>query len=43
MAAEFEEFEITWSEDVFEGAPRPSRRSQSLECVGVSCRARKPG
>ena len=42
MAAGFEEFEITWSEDVFEGAPRPRKEISDFGTRGVDFRARKP-
>ena len=43
MAAGFEDFEITWSEDVFEGAARPSEDIAKFGTRGVNFRARKPG
>ncbi len=42
MAAGFEGFEITWSEDVFKGAPRPRKEIAEFGTRGVNFRARKP-
>lgn len=42
MAAGFEEFEFTWSENVFEGAPRPRKEIADFGTRGVNFRARKP-
>jgi hypothetical protein len=42
VAAGFEEFEITWSEDVFEGAPRQRREIADFGTRGVNFRARRP-
>jgi hypothetical protein len=43
VAAGFEEFEITWSENVFEGAARPRPEVEAFGTRGVNFRARKPG
>lgn len=43
MAAGFEGFEITWSENVFEGAARPRPEVEAFGTRGVNFRARKPG
>lgn len=43
MAAGFEEFEITWSENVFEGAARPRPEVEAFGTRGVNFRASKPG
>lgn len=43
MAAGFEEFAITWSENVFEGAQRPRPEVEEFGTRGVNFRARKPG
>lgn len=43
MAAGFEEFEITRSENVFEGALRPRQEVEEFGTRGVNFRARKPG
>jgi hypothetical protein len=38
----FVDFEITWREDVFSGAPQASSAT-TFGAVGINCRARKPG
>lgn len=43
MAAGFEGFELTWKENVFEGAARPRREVAEFGTRGVNFRARKPG
>ena len=43
MAAGFERFEITWSENVFEGAARPRPEVDAFGTRGVNFRAYKPG
>ena len=42
MAAGFEGFEVTWSEDIFEGAKRPSAAVASFGTRGLNFRARRP-
>jgi hypothetical protein len=42
VAAGFKDFEITRSEDVFEGAPRPRQEIADFGTRGVNFRARKP-
>ncbi|MFO7549205.1 MAG: hypothetical protein R6X29_10100 [Acidimicrobiia bacterium] len=42
MAAGFEDFEITWSENIFEGAARPRPEVVEFGTRGVNFRARKP-
>ena len=42
MAAGFEDFEITWSENVFEGAPKPRKEIAEFGTRGINFRARKP-
>jgi hypothetical protein len=42
VAAGFEDFEITWSEDVFANAPRPSEDVANFGTRGVNFRAHKP-
>ena len=41
LFAGFEDFEITRSEDVFEGAPRPRQEIADFGTRGVNFRARK--
>ena len=41
MAAGFVDFEITWKEDVFNGAPQESSAA-SFGTLGINFRARKP-
>jgi hypothetical protein len=43
MVAGFEEFDSTWSEDVFKGAARPRNEIADFGTRGVNFRARKPG
>jgi hypothetical protein len=43
VAAGFEGFELTWKENVFEGAARPRREVAEFGTRGVNFRARKPG
>ena len=43
MAAGFEDFEIVWRGNVFEGAARPSEDVKRFGTLGVNYRARKPG
>ena len=40
-AAGFENFEITWRKEVFDGAPQESSAA-SFGTVGINWRARKP-
>jgi hypothetical protein len=42
VAAGFQDFEITWRKDVFEGAPQASSAA-SFGTLGINFRARKPG
>jgi hypothetical protein len=42
VAAGFEDFEITWKKDVFEGAKRPSKDAAAFGTRGVNYTARKP-
>ena len=42
MAAGFEGFEITWRENVFEGAVRPSPQVAEFGTQGINFRASKP-
>ena len=42
MAAGFEGFELTWKEDIFEGALRPSSAVAAFGTCGVNFRASKP-
>ena len=42
MAAGFEDFEITWQKDVFEGAAVPRKEVAYLGTRGVNFRAYKP-
>ncbi len=42
MAAGFEDFEVTWRKNVFEGAPRPSDEAKAFGTMGVNFRAYKP-
>ncbi len=42
MAAGFEDFEITWKDNIFEGAARPSAAVAAFGTCGVNYRARKP-
>lgn len=42
MAAGFEEFEVTWRKDVFEGAAVPSKEISYFGTRGVNFRAYKP-
>ena len=41
MAAGFTDFEITWREDVFSGAPQQSSAAE-FGTLGINFRARKP-
>ena len=41
MAAGFTQFEITWREDVFSGAPQQSSAAE-FGTLGINFRARKP-
>jgi hypothetical protein len=43
VAAGFEGFEIISKEDVFKGAPRPSKEVAYFGTQGVNFRAYKPG
>lgn len=43
MAAGFEDFEVTWKGNVFEGAARPRKEVETFGTLGVNYRARKPG
>lgn len=42
MAAGFEGFEITWSENIFTGVPRPRKEVADFGTRGVNFRALKP-
>ena len=42
MAAGFEAFEITWRENIFEGAARPRKEVEIWGTLGVNFRAVKP-
>jgi hypothetical protein len=42
VAAGFEEFEITWRKNVFEGAARPSKDAAAFGTRGVNFTASKP-
>lgn len=42
MAAGFEEFEVTWKKNVFEGAAVPRKEVAHFGTRGVNFRARKP-
>jgi hypothetical protein len=43
LAAGFEDFEVTWSGNIFEGAARPRREVEIFGTKGVNYRASKPG
>jgi len=42
VAAGFEDFEVTWRKDVFEGAARPSKQVAHFGTRGINFRANKP-
>ncbi|MGB3562786.1 MAG: hypothetical protein WBH85_06720 [Thermoanaerobaculia bacterium] len=42
VAAGFEDFELTWRAEVFDGAPQSSSAA-AFGTLGVNFRARKPG
>lgn len=42
VAAGFEGFEITWKENIFAGAARPSPQVEAFGTCGVNFRAAKP-
>ena len=42
MAAGFEDFEVTWKKNVFEGAANPRKEVAFFGTKGVNFRARKP-
>lgn len=43
MAAGFEDFEVTWRKNVFDGAAVPRQEVTFFGTRGVNFRARKPG
>ncbi len=43
MAAGFEEFEVVWRGDPFEGAARPRKEVEIFGTHGITLRAIKPG
>ena len=43
MAAGFENFEITWKKDVFDGAARPRKEVAHFGTQGINFSAVKPG
>ena len=43
MAAGFEDFEVTWRKNVFDGAAVPRKEVTFFGTRGVNFRARKPG
>jgi len=42
VAAGFEDFELSWKKDVFEGAARPRKEVATFGTCGVNFSARKP-
>ena len=42
VAAGFEEFEITWQKNVFEGASKPRKEVALFGTEGINFQARKP-
>lgn len=42
LAAGFEDFEITWRKNIFEGAARPRKEVELWGTRGVNFHARKP-